>query len=318
MNGRRVTYGTLLLLSAVLHIAYGQYVSFYILLFVLLLPVLSLLLSLPAILCSRAELFGGTDVQRGRPSMIGLRVECRFFLPPETWKLKIERQNLFLEPRPERTRIRIHGRRTLSERFTPDTDRLGTVLYRIRYARVCDYLGLFAIPVKKGGAVTLTVLPNAEKPEPMPELVEPSERIMKPKPIGFSEEHELRPYREGDAVNLIHWKLTEKMDETIIREPQTLVRKSVVLCMDRTTDYESEQSVLEQLRFLADLLNAHQIPFLLCCGLRTVRIEGDGDFDRFLRSFLSMPACDEKAQGVASGSDTLIYRIAPKKEAHSS
>ena len=315
MTGRRLTYGTLVLVTAILHFAYGQYVTFYILLFLLSLPILSLLLSLPAILTSRADLFGGSDVQRGRAVGIRLCLKCRFFLPPEVWKVKVERQNLFLDMRPVRTKIRFFAVREKEVIFTPDTGRLGALRCEIRSARVCDYLGLFAIPIRKSKPVTVTVLPNAEKPVPMPELVEPSDHIMKAKPFGFSEEHELRPYREGDAVNLIHWKLTEKMDSPIVREPQELMRKNVVLCMDCFSAYESEQSVLEQLRCLADLLNENKIPFILYYGLRSVRIAGDGDFQHFLRSFLSGQTRDEQAQPITSGNDTIVYRIVPKKEA---
>lgn len=314
MIGRRLIYGAALLSAFALHLAYGQYVTYYVLLFLLFLPVLSLALSLPAILCSRAELTGGTDVQRNRSCSVQLLVHSRFFLPPELFKLKIEQKNLFLDGEGACFSVLIYGSQKKEETFTPDTGRLGTVSYRIRSARACDYLGLFAIPIPRSGAVALTVLPNAEKPVPMPELVEPSDRVLKPKPLGFSEEHELRPYREGDAINLIHWKLTEKTDTPIVREPQELIRKNVVLCMDLTKNYPAQQSALEQLRFLSDLLLENRIPYMLRYGLRTVHIDGDGAFNRFLKSLLSEPVREEPAQPVAGGTDTLVYRIAPKKE----
>lgn len=311
---RRLTYGAALIAAAALHLAYGQYVTYYMLLFLLFLPILSLLLSLPAILSSRAELSGGADVQRGRSCEVRLCVSCRFFLPPDLYKIKIEHRNLFLEPRGTRIKVCICGAKKREEVFTPDTERLGMITYRIRSARVCDYLGLIAIPIRRSGTVALTVLPNAEQPVPMPDLTETSEHVQKPKPLGFSEEHELRPYREGDAVNLIHWKLTEKMDAPIVREPQELLRKKIVLSMDLYTDYPAQQSVLEQLRCLSDLLTENRIPYLLRYGLRTVSIEGEGDFNRFLVSLLSEPSRDEAAQPYIGGNDTLVYRIEPKRE----
>jgi uncharacterized protein (DUF58 family) len=314
MIQRRLTYGAALLASAALHLAYGQYVTYYILLFLLFLPILSLLLSLPAILLSHVELFGGADVQRGRACEVRIRVGCRFFLPPDLYKLKIEHQNLFLDACRTRTKVVIFGTERKEQVIVPDTDRLGTISYRIRSARACDYLGLIAIPIRRSGTVTLTVLPNTEEPEPMPELLKSSELVRKPKPLGYSEDHELRPYREGDAVNLIHWKLTEKMDTPIVREPQEMLRRQVVLSMDLYDEYEKEQSVLEQLRCLSDLLTEDGIPFLLRYGLHTVKIEGDGDLDRFLRSLLSEPKRAEAAQPYSSGTDTLLYRIEPKKE----
>ena len=314
MIGRRLTYGAALSAALALHIAYGQYVTFCILLFLLFLPILSLLLSLPAIVCSRAELNGGADVQRGRAATVQLSVTCRFFLPPELCKIRLEQKNLFLDRKGTTIRVVLCGAKKCEESFAADTDRLGTIFYRIRSARACDYLGLFAIPIRRSGTVALTVLPDAEQPVPVPELIESSDRILKPKPLGFSEEHELRPYREGDAVNLIHWKLTEKTDTPIVREPQEQIRKRIVLCMDVFADYGLQQSVLEQLKFLSDLLTEEKIPYLLRYGLRTRQIDGEGDFNRFLKAFLSEPAREEQAPPVAGGSDTLVYRIAPKKE----
>jgi len=311
---RRVTYGATVIAAAALHIAYGQYVTYYILLFLLLLPILSLLLSLPAILLSRAELSGGADVQRGRACEVRLTLSCRFFLPPDVYKVKIEHRNLFLEPKGTREKVCIYCERRAEQVFEPDTERLGTITYRIRSARACDYLGLIAIPIRRSGTVALTVLPNAEQPVPMPELLVSSELIQKPKPLGFSEEHELRPYREGDSINLIHWKLTEKMDAPIVREPQELIRKKVVLSMDLYEEYPAEQSVLEQLRCLSDQLLSGGVPYLLRYGLKSTMIEGEGDFDRFMKSLLSAPVTAEKAQPCAGTIDTLVYRIEPSKE----
>lgn len=317
MTGRRLTYGAALSAAFALHLAYGQYVTYYILLFLLFLPVLSLLISLPAILCSRAELIGGTDVQRNRPASVRLRLSSRFFLPPELYKLKIERQNLFFDRKPSYFKVQIYGSQKHEQTFVPDTNRLGTVSYRIRSARACDYLGLFAIPIRRSGSVALTILPNAEAPVPMPDLIEASARVLKPKPLGFSEEHELRPYREGDAVNLIHWKLTEKTDTPIVREPQEQIRKNIVLSMDLTENADTAQSALEQLKCLSDLLGESGIPYMLRYGLRTTHIDGEGDFNRFLKSLLSEPVREEPAQPVLSGTDTLVYKIEPKKEARS-
>ena len=224
MTGRRILYALLLIGGTVMHFAYGQYVSHYVLLFLLFLPLFSLLISLPSILTSRVYINGGEDVTRNRSAKVTLKIECGFFLPPELIKVKIESKNLFLDTRASCEKVRFFGTRTGTLAFVPDTSRLGTVRYRIRSARACDYLGLFSIPIRRSGAVALTVLPDEERPIPEPELVEPSDRILKPKPQGFSEEHELRPYREGDAINLIHWKLSEKYDDPDQEEPDLLHR----------------------------------------------------------------------------------------------
>ena len=314
MASRRVLYGTLLIGALLLHLAYGQYITHYVLLFLLCLPILSFLISLPAMLSARVTLTGGEDVERTRLCTVRLQVENKWFLPAETVRLTLERQNLFTEPKPTRKTVCFYGVRSVERTYTPDTAQLGTIRCRIKRARVCDYLGLFALPVKKTGAVTLTVLPTPEKPIPDPKLFEASDRILKPKPLGFSEEHELRPYREGDAVNLIHWKLTQKYDEPIVREPQEMIRKNVVLSVDLPETYPEQQSVLEQLRFLSDALTRQGMPYLLHFGYKTVTIRSEGEYDRFIKTVLSEPMQAQPALPVRGGNDTLVYKILPKKE----
>ena len=245
---------------------------------------------------------------------IRLSVQCGFFLPVELYKIRVEQQNLFTDERPTQQKIRFSGRQKDKLVFEPDTSRLGTVSYRIRSARACDYLGIFAVPIRRSGAVSITVMPDPERPVPEPELVEPSDRILKPKPQGFSEEHELRPYREGDAINLIHWKLSEKYDETIVREPQLLVRKNIILSVDLPKDYAELQSVMDQLHYLSDRLCDHGIPYLLHFGMQSVMIRSNGEFERFLKTVLSEPMQEQKALPALAGNDTLVYRILPNRE----
>ncbi len=314
MTGRRILYALLLIGCTLMHFAYGQYVTHYILLFMLLLPILSLLISLPAILTSSAELTGGEDVRRTRAAKVRLTVRCRFFLPPERICIRIERRNLFLDAHPEKQKLIMHGTRSEKIVFAPDTSRLGTVSYRIRSAYACDYLGLISIPIRRSGLTALTVLPNEERPVPDPDLVQMSNLVLKPKPQGFSEEHELRPYREGDAINLIHWKLSEKYDEPIVREPQVLLRKNIVLSADLPGTYAEQQSVLEQLCFLSGQLTEQGIPYVLHFGMQTVTVASEGEFERFLKTVLSEPMRETRAVPTLSGNDTIVYRILPNRE----
>ena len=72
MTGRRITYIALLVVAVVLHLAYGQYATHYMVIFLLCIPVLSLLLSLPAAISARTKLYGGDVVRRGRKSRVRL------------------------------------------------------------------------------------------------------------------------------------------------------------------------------------------------------------------------------------------------------
>ena len=312
MAARRVTYIVLLVSAALLHYAYGQYVTHYILLFLIFAPLLSVLLSLPAALRARTQLIGGDDVCRDREGHVRLKVETYGMLPPEAWSVTVKYENLFTGTAGGREKVRVFGEKLGEAEFKPDTSEIGGIRYSIKYAFIYDYLGLIPIPVRRGGPATLTVLPDKEEPVPEPELVERSAMALKPKPQGFSEEHELRPYREGDPLNLIHWKLTAKYDEFVIREPQEEIRKPIVLVMDLPVLYREHRSVLEQLCFINEQLLEKGIQYDLHYGRNQTHIASENDFDDFIHGVLSEPMQREKADVMFNNTeDALIYRIRP-------
>lgn len=85
MTARRIIYIALLIGAALLHFAYGQYATHFILLFLLLAPVFSVLITLPAAIRARVTLTRGADVLRGRETGVGLSFETFGLLPPEGW-----------------------------------------------------------------------------------------------------------------------------------------------------------------------------------------------------------------------------------------
>ena len=311
MLGRRIIYLALLVTAVVLHFAYGQYVSHYMVIFLLCAPVLSVLLSLPAAFSARTTLLGGEDVCRGRQSRVRLEVECDSLIPPEAWSITVEAVNQFTGETTDRQKVKVGCARKMQKQFSPDTSKLGSIRYHIKRAFIFDHLGIIPIPVKKGGSVSITVLPDREKPSPEPDLVAASARMLKPKPQGFSEEHELRPYHEGDPLNLIHWKLSHKTDGLIVREPQEVIRKDIILLTDPPESYEPHRSVLEQICYLNDILADNQIEYLLQYGGKSVLIDSLNDYEYFMKGVLSEPMRAGIAPFPEADNDSLVYRIRP-------
>ena len=313
MWGRRALYLSALVAVTAFHMAYGQYVSHYMLLFVLFLPLASLLISLPSILSTKAVLTGADDVQRHYPAHLKVSAICSFLLPLGCLRLKIEKQNLFSREKPEYEVFALRDLSSEEESLNVSTEHIGTIRCRIRSAWAYDYLGFFALPVRKGNSVAFTVLPDPVLPVPEPDLIEPSEQIAKPKPQGFSEEHELRPYRAGDSINLIHWKLSSKFDDPIIREPQEVIRKNIILGMDLPDSFADQEDLMGQLVFLSEQLFALQIPYTLYIGKQTVIIRSEGELSTFLKAFLAEPMRVEKTLNIRTGNDTLVYRLIPNR-----
>ena len=81
MGGRRIVYFTGLIMGLVFHNLYGQYLSYMLLRFLILLPFVSLLVSLPAMLRVRVLLSASGASPRGEAAAARLKIDSRRFLP---------------------------------------------------------------------------------------------------------------------------------------------------------------------------------------------------------------------------------------------
>ena len=50
----------------------------------------------------------------------------------------------------------------------------------------------------------------------------------------YSETFQIREYSPGDSIRQIHWKLSEKLDKTIVRDPSLPIAKNIMLFWDKT------------------------------------------------------------------------------------
>jgi hypothetical protein len=118
---------------------------------------------------------------------------------------------------------------------------------------------------------------------------------LKPKPGGgFSEDYDLREYRIGDPLNSIHWKLTSKLDEIIVREPLVSEKGKIFICIDLFGTPEELDSTFGQLFYLAYILLKRMIEFHICWygrdgALNTVEITERNDFIKFVVAAFSEP-----------------------------
>lgn len=220
MAGRRLIYFAVLCGSLVFYAAYQEWLAWILLLTVLGLPWFSLALSLPAMLCFRTEAEGPERIRMG--------------VRGTTWLLGVS-----VLPMPLfRGKLRLH-RCTTGEEWVLKaggnlpTEHCGAVTVTPEKCRVYDYLGLFALPVRKKTGKTILVRPVLLKMKTPPDFSHFLAQAWRPKPGGgFAENHELRLYRPGDSLNQVHWKLSAKTGKLIIREPMEPDRRLVLLTLD--------------------------------------------------------------------------------------
>ena len=314
MSSRRLVYLTGLVMGAVFHSLYGQYLSYILLRFLILLPFVSLLVSLPAMLRVRVHLSGSGASPRGDAAAARLKIDSQFFLPVGCLSLSFFGENKFTGDRVGKQKFRYWGVLQAEEELILPSDRCGVISCSLGRVWAWDYMGIFALPVRRCDPAVYTVLPIPQKPTPLPELDQDSALTLKPKPGGgYSEEHELRPYRQGDPLNVIHWKLSSKLDEPIVREPQLMKRKRVTLSVTPQKNQRELESQLDQLLYLSlDLIEKH-IPHRISFGAhREAYIKDKNSLDEFLLMILSARPDGSRGPVDRNKPDELVYAIRPQ------
>ncbi len=298
---RRILYALALLMALLGQMLDVGYAFHYIFVFTLLLPLLALAVSLPAMLGCRGRLRTSTArTVRGGKCAWELVVKNRFPLPVGRVKGLVSGRNL-LTGAVERRRFSIRGAVSGSrETWQADTDRCGLIQYRLESLWVCDCMGIFALPARRTGDASLIVEPAAVLPGPLhlPEGMGQS----RPAPRGKApsgEDYELRPYRVGDSMRSIHWKQSAKRDELVSRETLEDRRPLVVLTLEHFGAPEEVDRALDALAGYARTLLEAERPFEVrwvhpASGrLRRFPVERREDWTQCLTAVLSDPAPEE-------------------------
>jgi len=143
-----------------------------------------------------------------------------------------------------------------------NTTQSGVTTFQISRIKATSLFGLFSIPISVNSRVTVLILPAAIKPRNIISL--PRGVILRPKPGGgFAEDHELRPYRQGDAIRSIHWKISAKHDSLIIREPLIPPAHSRLVQISGWRKARERDLVLGRLRWISDYLLKWELPYYI-------------------------------------------------------
>ena len=258
MARRWCLYLAVLLGSIVFYWAYQQWLAWLLLVTVLVLPLLSLVVSLPAIMRMRMEIRCAGVLEVGMKETVALFAQCGMPAPPYRGMIRVTRTltgEIWTKKPGE---------------YLP-AEHCGQLLCSLYKTYAYDYLGLFRLRVHRKKDMSVIVRPKPLAMKVPSGLEQYVAQMWKPKPGGgFSENHELRLYRPGDNLNQVHWKLTAKTGKLVVREAMEPEGKNLLLTMVIRGNRETLDRMFGRLQWLGG--------FLLRQGLRfdLHALTGDG------------------------------------------
>jgi len=251
MIQRRICYALVILGSILFYGAYQKWFSWIVLLTVLFLPLFSLLLSIWPMVTTRLNLITKDRIPQGNTTDLLMKANGSGIRPPVKFRIRVFKPNT--------------GEHwLLRSGDSLPTDHCGALIVQPDRAYVYDYLGLFRLKIRYPSAQIIRVMPqSAEMPLPHA-LTRYLSRAWRPKHgCGYAEIYEIRPYRPGDQLNLVHWKLSAKTDDLLLREPMDPDQGMIRLTMDLNGKPEELDRKFGRLLWLGNWLLHRQIAFEL-------------------------------------------------------
>lgn len=286
-----------LLGALVLRVAYTGWLAGFILLGVVCLPPMGLLLSLPALLAAKVELYPGSPrVRRGDAPCWRLTTYSALGLPlgrVKGWVRTVNEWN-GLTYQAKKSWFSTGAGTSLD--LSAPAAHCGLLTGKLCQVWALDCLGLFWLPLRRGGEAHLWVgpVPKREELPPLPQEEAPGVR---PRPGGGpGEDYDPREYRPGDPLSSIHWKLSAKRDELVTRETLETVRPLPLVTVDLFGDADTLDATLDLLAGVSGELLAqgrsHAVAWAspITGELRRCPVTGEEDLERCMEALTSQRA----------------------------
>lgn len=248
MAGRRILYAVLVGAAVLFQIFFRFYLSTFVLVLILVLPILSLLLALPGWMGSMASVVPQAPlITVGGSARFGVLLYHSSFLPLIRPRIRLRWTNQLTGESGE-SKITVTARKPAE--LTVTATHCGRLVCQVEKAVCCDLLGLFPLPVRKGPERAVLILPAQLELEGKEELAagENAGTVLRPRPGGGpGEDYDLREYRVGDPLRSVHWKLSSKKDELVVRETLEPQQAAIVVTYDHFGPSEELDRAFAQL-----------------------------------------------------------------------
>ena len=306
----RIIYILILATATSYHVIYPYWFAWYLLVVLLLLLPLDFIVSLPGMLTRRVSLSAPHTLEQGEHGELIVTT-----LSDRPFPSGVILARLYVKNDEERVshRLRCASELNSHSQLNIDTLHSGLTTFKVERLRPTSLLELISIPVKKDVMVSTLVLPAPAIPPNTTPL--PSSVTLRPKPGGdFSEDYDLRGYRAGDPINSVHWKLSAKLDATIVREPMAPPPHGRLVWADMWTSAHERDLILGRLRWISSYLLEHDCLHYLRLGDAGAiwEITKSEDFTDYLHQTLGGAAKPTRASVPARF--TWVFHVDAKEE----
>lgn len=264
---KRLEYGALLVAALVFHIFIVDYISFWILAFLVMLPLISTLITVFSMRGVTAEIIiKNASIQKNEELPIQLKVYNKFFFLVCRVRVKLTIRNELLQQEQTRTIFitASHSGQTVEQIIS--SKYCGILSCSIAELRIYDALGLFSFRKKSESSYFIAVLPSVyplmsinstiiqDVLNNVPSIImkgnDPSEII------------EIRDYRDGDKHARIHWKLSAKYNQLMVKDFGDPISYDVLMMFDLNgTSNEQLSGLLDVVYSISDFLLKYQIAY---------------------------------------------------------
>lgn len=229
------------------------YINYEIVVFVgvlLLLPFLSYLLTMISGMFVKVSCSGDDGkVKQGEEAKIQVHIENKSIIPVTNGVLWYTcGYQMGGKPKKQKVKFKVKGRGESTQNVILKGDYCGVIQFSIKRITIRDFFHIFPF-IKKQEAVYQQVIFPEMKEISMD--VEHAVSFYNDEYEEFYEDHpgndpsevyEIRSYREGDKLQRIHWKLSSKRDEYMVKEySDPIIINSVIICDNMLSCDKSER-----------------------------------------------------------------------------
>ncbi len=243
----RIGYLALLVATAVFFILYLDTLSLILFLVVAVLPVFLFIITLIARLLSKVEVeISNSAAEKGEEALIYFVVHNRSIISLKNLKVNLFIENKFLGENEEcELYVSAPALTKQTVKYAVTSEHIGSIAVKIKDVVFYDYFKLFSFKYKVNKEFVISFLPEII-PTPVNlrvnSYINNESDVFSKQKAGDdpSEIFKIRDFMGGDKLNRIHWKLTTKTGNIMVKEFSLPINTSIMIALELNAKKQEE------------------------------------------------------------------------------